>query len=97
VQNIATLPHNGVIVEAVTLLPMTLFLTALRLERVALDGRMDMLQKLFFLVLSMFQKYKFLADQHQRPLEISNANDEVMFLTTEALIRYLNIFLAIIW
>jgi hypothetical protein len=58
---------------------------------------MDMLQMSFFLVLSMFHEYKVLADQHQRPPEIGNANDEVTLLTTEALIRYLNILLAVIW
>jgi hypothetical protein len=38
-----------------------------------------------------------LADQHQRPSEIGNVNDEVKLGTTEALIRYLNTLLVIIW
>jgi hypothetical protein len=84
------------IVDAIASLPMTLFLTALRLEKVALVARIDMLQMSFFLVLSMFQEYKVLADQSQRPLEIGNANDEVTLLTTETLIRHLNTPLAII-
>jgi hypothetical protein len=37
-QNIVILLRNGIIVDAVALLPMTLFLTALRLEKVALDA-----------------------------------------------------------
>jgi hypothetical protein len=42
-QNIVLLLRNGMIADAVTSLPMTLFLTALRLEKIALDARMDML------------------------------------------------------
>jgi hypothetical protein len=45
----------------------------------------------------MFQEPKILADQHQQPPEIGNTNDEVTLLTTEAMIRYLNTRLAIIW
>jgi hypothetical protein len=56
-----------------------------------------MRQNFFFLVLSMFQEYKVLADQSQRPLEIGNANVEVTLLTTEDLIWHLNTLLAIIW
>jgi hypothetical protein len=97
VRTIAILLHNGMIVDAIALLPMTLFLTALRLEKVALVARMDMLQMSFFFVLSMFQECKVLADQSQRPLQVSNANDKVTLLTTETLIRHLNKLLAIIW
>jgi hypothetical protein len=42
-QHTVVLLGKGMIVDAVTLLSMTLFLTALRLERVALDAGMDML------------------------------------------------------
>jgi hypothetical protein len=82
-------------IEAIALLLVTLFLTALGLERVALDPRMDMLQISFFLVLPMFQEYKVLAGQHQRPPETGNANNEVTLLTTEALIPCLNTLLGI--
>jgi hypothetical protein len=58
---------------------------------------MDMLQMSFFHLLSMFHEYKVLADQSQRPPEIGYTNDEVMLLTTKALIRHLNTLLAIIW
>jgi hypothetical protein len=37
-QNITMPLQNGMIVEAIALLPITLFLTVLRLERVTLDG-----------------------------------------------------------
>jgi hypothetical protein len=37
-QNIVILLRNDTIAEALTLLPMTLFLRALRLEKVALDA-----------------------------------------------------------
>jgi hypothetical protein len=47
-QNIVTLLRNGMIVDAVPLLPMTLFFTARRLEKVALDARIDTLQIFFF-------------------------------------------------
>jgi hypothetical protein len=75
VQNIAIFLHNGMIVDAIALLPMTRFLTGLRPEKVALMTRMDTLQMSFFLVLSIFQEYRVLADQSQRPLGIGNAND----------------------
>jgi hypothetical protein len=47
-QNIVILLSNGMIVDAIAMLLMTLFLTALRLEKVALNARMDMLQMSFF-------------------------------------------------
>jgi hypothetical protein len=53
-QNIVILLRNAMIVDAVAFFPMTLFLTALRLEKVARDARMDMLQMSFFLFLCMF-------------------------------------------
>jgi hypothetical protein len=42
VQNITMLLHNGMIVRAIALLPVTLFLTDLRLEKVVLGARIDM-------------------------------------------------------
>jgi hypothetical protein len=97
VQNIPIVMQNGMIVDAIALFLMALSLTALRFEKVAFDARTGKLQMSFFLGLSMLQEYKVLADQSQCPPEISNANDEVMLLTTEALIRHLNTLLAIIW
>jgi hypothetical protein len=38
VQNIATFLDNGMIVQPIALFPMILFLTALRLEKIALDA-----------------------------------------------------------
>jgi hypothetical protein len=61
-QNIVILLRNGMIVDAVALLPMTLFLTALRLEKVTLDVRMDMLRMSFVLFLYIFQEHRILAD-----------------------------------
>jgi hypothetical protein len=69
-------PRNGMIIDAVALLPMTLFLTALRLDKIAVGARMDMLQLLLFLILSMFQECKILADQNKRPSEVGNTNDQ---------------------
>jgi hypothetical protein len=86
-----------VIVDAIALLSIHLFLTALRLEKVALVARIDMLQMSFFLASSMFHEYRVFADQSQCPLEIGNANDDMTLLITEALIRHLNTLLAIIW
>jgi hypothetical protein len=58
---------------------------------------MDILQMPFFLILSMFQEYKVLAGESQRPPKIGKANDEATFLTTEVLIWHLNTLRAIIW
>jgi hypothetical protein len=95
-QNIVILLRNGMIVDAIALLPMTLFLTALRLEKIALDARMGMLQMSFFRFLYMFQGYKIVADLARQPPEVGSVNDWVILLTKEALIRHLNTLLVII-
>jgi hypothetical protein len=46
-QNIVILLCNGMIVDATALPRMSLFLTALKLEKVALDARMNMLKMSF--------------------------------------------------
>jgi hypothetical protein len=97
VQTLVMVLHNVMIVHVIALLPMMFYFTALRLEKVALNTRMDMLQMLFFLILSMFQECKVLADQQQRLPEIGNANDKVTLFTTDGLIRYVNTLLAITW
>jgi hypothetical protein len=56
VQNIVRNRHNGIIVDLVASIPMALFLTVIRLDKVALGARMDILQVPFFLILSMFQE-----------------------------------------
>jgi hypothetical protein len=96
-QNIVIPLRNSMIVGIVALLPMTFFLTALRLEKVALDARMNMLQMFFVRFLCMFQEYKILANQGRRPPEVGNINARVTLLTKEDLIRHLNTLLAIIW
>jgi hypothetical protein len=96
-QNIVILLRNVMIVDAAALLPMALFLTTLRLERVALDARMDILQMSFCLFLCMFQEYKVPIDQGRQPPEVGSVNDRVIHLTKDALIRHLNTLLAIIW
>jgi hypothetical protein len=53
-QNIVIALRNGMIVDAVALLPMTLFLTIVILEKHALDAGIDMLQMSFGLFLCMF-------------------------------------------
>jgi hypothetical protein len=67
VQNIVILLRSGMIVDAVALHPMTLFLTALRLEKVALDARMDMLQMFFSSFCTCFKNIRSsltIADSH---------------------------------
>jgi hypothetical protein len=96
-QNIVILLRHSMIVEGLALLQMTLFLTAFRLERVALDVRMNMLQMFFFLFSCMFQEHKILADQGRQPSEVGSVNGSVDLLTKEGLIRHLNTLLAIVW
>jgi hypothetical protein len=95
-QNIVILRLNGMIVGVVALLSMTLFLTALKLEKVALDAQMEMLHMSFVLFLCMFQKYKIRADQGRQPPEGGSVNDRVTLLTKEAATRHLNTLLVII-
>jgi hypothetical protein len=97
VQTTARILHNGTIIEMIALLRMILFLTALRIERVGFNARMDRLQIPCFLVLSMFQSYKLMVGQRQRQPEIGNRNEEVTILTTKALIRDSSPLLAVIW
>jgi hypothetical protein len=66
--------RNGIIIKVIALLPRTLFLTALRLERVALNAGINVLQMSFFLVLSMLQEYKALIDQYQQPPEVVSSD-----------------------
>jgi hypothetical protein len=78
---------NDIIVNAAALFAMALFLTALRLDKIAFGAWMDKLQMSLFLVLFMLQEYKILADQHQQqPPEISNANGWAMLLIKGPLI-----------
>jgi hypothetical protein len=96
-QNIVTFLCNDMIIDAVALFPMTLFLTALRLEKITLHARMDMLQISFFLFLCMFQECKILADPGRQAPEAGSVNGRATLLMEEALIRHLNTLLAIIW
>jgi hypothetical protein len=86
VQTILILLRNDIVFDAVALSSMTLFLTALRHDEIALGGRIDMLEMSFFLLLSMFQEQTILADQNHQPPDIGSANDRVTLLRKEALI-----------
>jgi hypothetical protein len=97
VQNSVILMGNGMTINAVALLPMTLFFTTLGVYKVAFGQWMDMLRMWFPLMMSGSQEYKIPADKNQRPREMGNANDRAKLLAKEALIRHLNTLLAIIW
>jgi hypothetical protein len=76
-QNIVIFLRTGMIVDAVALLPMTLFLTALRLEKRALDARMDLLQTSFFSFCAFFKNARSSLIRVDNPPDIDNVNDRV--------------------